>query len=119
MGWETDMLRLSEDAAKNMSSFFSPTVEVAKVLKPPPEMEIELRGLVIPKEMLWMDAYWLEKHERTADFNWSSESGMHDHPDGIDTKIKYKDTFCVGDEVAILPFSTRQQYLVLGKVVKL
>lgn len=122
MGWESDLLSLTDSTARVAAKYHAPTVEIATVLTPMPEIKIKLRDLEIPKKLIYLSEFLLE-HDRQADLYWSHDFHPHDtvHPDhlpAMDTRVHFKDLLKRGDRVLVLPFSERQQYVILCKVVK-
>lgn len=120
MGWESDLLSLTDSTARVAAKYHAPTVEIATVLTPMPEVKIKLRDLEIPRKLIYLSEFLLE-HDRQADLYWSHD--FHPTPRGgpvpaMDTRIHFLDLLKAGDRVLVLPFAERQQYVILCKVVK-
>ena len=106
---------------------------VGKVLTPPPDLSVEWNNIVLTKEQIYLNEYWLPGHTRTHRGHIVSEtqpragggglaefaSHTHDiHTDYTDTET-LTDTLKPGDFVSVYPQDGGQLFLIENKVVKL
>ncbi len=109
------------------------TPTVGKVLTPPPDLSVEWNNIVITKEQIYLNEYWLPGHTRTHSGHIVSEtqpraggggyaefaSHTHDiHNDYTDTET-LTDTLKPGDFVSVYPQEGGQLFIVENKLVKL
>lgn len=106
---------------------------VGKVLTPPPDLSVEWNNIVLTKEQIYLNEYWLPGHTRTHRGHIVSETqpragggGMaeyashtHDiHNDYTDTET-LTDTLKPGDFVSVYPQDGGQLFIIENKLVKL
>lgn len=106
---------------------------VGKVLTPPPNLSVEWNNIVLTKEQIYLNEYWLPGHTRTHRGHIVSETqpragggGMaeyashtHDiHNDYTDTET-LTDTLKPGDLVSVYPQDGGQLFIIENKLVKL
>jgi len=102
------------------------------VLTPPPDLSIRWNNIVLKKDKLYLNEYWLQGHRREAKGHIVSETqpaGHHIHTHDIDNDytddIIYTDTLKPGDWVSVYPVETEdgtmkgQLFMVESKMVKL
>jgi hypothetical protein len=115
----------------------SPSIQIGKVITPPPEIKISYNGITLEKEEIWISKYLLVDYERTAKGHIASatqnraggggyaqyESHNHDIDNDYTDNIIYTDTLKPGDYVSIMPMmsedGTSQQYIILDQIVRL
>lgn len=115
----------------------SPSIQIGKVITPPPEIKISYNGITLEKEEIWISKYLLVDYERTAKGHIASatqnraggggyaqyESHNHDINNDYTDNIIYTDTLKPGDYVSIMPMmsedGTSQQYIILDQIVRL
>jgi len=106
---------------------------VGRVLTPPPDLSVEWNNIVLTKEQIYLNEYWLPGHTRTHRGHIVSETqpragggGMaeyashtHDiHNDYTDTET-LTDTLKPGDFVSVYPQDGGQLFIIENKLVKL
>lgn len=106
---------------------------VGKVLTPPPNLSVAWNDIVITKEQIYLNEYWLPGHTRThkghivsatqdrAGGGGYAEFASHNHDihnDYTDTET-LTDTLKPGDFVSVYPQDGGQLFLIENKVVKL
>lgn len=106
---------------------------IGVVVAPPPEMVVEWNGILLTKEQIYLNEYWLPGHTRTHKGHIVSEtqprgggggyaefaSHTHDiHNDYTDVET-LTDTLKPGDLVSVYPQAGGQLFLIESKVVKL
>ena len=128
-----ELLGIMTSVANNNNS---PSLQIGKVIAPPPEIKIAYNGIVLEKEELWINSNLLVGYPRTAAGHIVSatqnaaggggyaEYASHNH--GIDNDFtdswQYTDTLKVGEDVFIMPFffnNDTQMYAILGQATKL
>ena len=99
---------------------------VGKVLVPPPDIQVAWNNIVLTKEQIYINEYWLPGHTRTHKGHIVSETqpaGHHVHTHAIDndyTDTETKtDTLKVGDLVSVYPQCGGQLFLIESRVIKL
>ena len=106
---------------------------VGKVLTPPPNLSVEWNNIVLTKEQIYLNEYWLPGHTRTHRGHIVSETqpragggGMAEyasHTHGIDNDYTDKetltDTLKPGDFVSVYPQDGGQLFIIENKLVKL
>ena len=114
----------------------SPSLQIGRVISPPPEIAISHNGIVLKKEDLWISHYLLTGYPRTARGHLVSatqyrgggggdsayESHNHDIDNDYTDTIFTTDTLKVGEFVFLMPFffnGDRQQFAVLDQAIKL
>ncbi|WP_110955759.1 DUF2577 domain-containing protein [Anaerosinus massiliensis] len=115
----------------------SPSIQIGKIITPPPEIQISYNGIILEKEEIWISEYLLVGYERTAKGHLASAtqnraggggyaefaSHNHDIDNDYTNNIIYTDTLKAGDTVSIMPMMSEdgssQQYIVLDKIVHL
>lgn len=114
----------------------TPSVQIGKVIEPPPEVQILYNGIVLTKEDIWISHYLLAGYGREAKGHLVSntqpkgggggEAAYASHAHSIDNDytdtVVYTDTLRLGMYVAILPMvinDSVQQYVVLDEIVRL
>lgn len=108
-------------------------VTVGKILAPPPEIKVLWNNIVLEKQDLYINEYWLVGHTRTHKGHIKSATrersggggyalfASHNHDidnDYTDTET-LTDTLKVGDLVSIHPLRGEQLYILECKLVKL
>jgi hypothetical protein len=118
------------------SSNNSPSLQIGKVIAPPPEIQIAYNGIILEKEELWINSNLLVGYPRTAAGHIVSatqnraggsgdaqyESHNHDINNDFTDSWQYTDTLKVGEYVFVMPFfygSDTQVYAILGQATKL
>lgn len=106
---------------------------VGRVLTPPPDLSVEWNNIVLTKEQIYLNEYWLPGHTRTHRGHIVSEtqpragggglaefaSHTHDiHNDYTDTET-LTDTLKPGDFVSVYPQDGGQLFIIENKLVKL
>ena len=106
---------------------------VGKVLTPPPDLSVEWNNIVLTKEQIYLNEYWLPGHTRTHRGHIVSETqpragggGMAEyashthniHNDYTDTET-LTDTLKPGDFVSVYPQDGGQLFIIENKLVKL
>ena len=114
----------------------SPSLQIGKVIAPPPEIRIAYNGIELEKEELWINSNLLVGYPRTAAGHIVSatqnraggsgdaqyESHNHDINNDFSDSWTYTDTLKVGEYVFVMPFFDDQQkqvYAILGQATKL
>lgn len=99
---------------------------IGKVITPPPDIQIAWNNIILTKEQIYINEYWLVGHTRTHKghiVSGTQPAGHHTHTHGIDndyTDVETKtDTLKPGDLVSVYPQEGGQLFLVENKVVKL
>jgi len=128
------MLDVMAGVSKNTNS---PSIQIGKIIAPPPEIQVSYDGTILEKEELWISEYLLIGYERTAKGHIVSatqnraggggyaqyESHNHDIDNDYTDNIIYTDTLKVGEYVSIMPMMSEdgssQQYIILDKIVRL
>ena len=101
------------------------TPTVGKVLTPPPNLSVEWNNIVITKEQIYLNEYWLPGHTRhivgKTDFRGGGSGDpayeSHNHP--IDNDETWTDTLKPGDFVSVYPQEGGQLFIIENKLVKL
>lgn len=101
------------------------TPTVGKVLTPPPNLSVEWNNIVITKEQIYLNEYWLPGHTRhivgETDFRGGGSGypayESHNHP--IDNDETWTDTLKPGDFVSVYPQEGGQLFIIENKLVKL
>lgn len=115
----------------------SPSIQIGKIITPPPEIQVSYNGIILEKPEVWISEYLLIGYERTAKGHIVSatqnraggggyaqyESHNHDIDNDYTDNIIYTDTLKPGDYVSIMPMvsedGSSQQYVILDKIVRL
>ena len=84
----------------------SPSICIAKVISPPPEIIIQTKDLQLYKDDIYIADYLLAEYSRKVSI--ANSTG---------TAITMLDTIKVGDELAVLPTGDNQTWIILCKVV--
>ena len=98
---------------------------VGKVLTPPPDLSIAWNDIILTKEQLYLNEYWLPGHTRHIVGETSNRGGggglamyeSHNHP--IDNDETWTDTLKPGDIVSVYPQEGGQLFIIESKLVKL
>lgn len=98
---------------------------VGKVLTPPPDLSIAWNDIILTKEQLYLNEYWLPGHTRHIVGETSNRGGggglamyeSHNHP--IDNDETWTDTLKPGDLVSVYPQEGGQLFIIENKLVKL
>ena len=101
------------------------TPTVGKVLTPPPNLSVECNNIVITKEQIYLNEYWLPGHTRhivgETDFRGGGSGDpayeSHNHP--IDNDETWTDTLKPGDFVSVYPQEGGQLFIIENRLVKL
>ncbi len=128
------ILNIMQGVSKNTNS---PSIQIGKILSPPPEIQVFYNGIILEKPEVWISQYLLVGYERTAKGHIVSatqnraggggyaqyESHNHDIDNDYTDNIIYTDTLKAGDYVSIMPMMSEdgssQQYIILDKIVRL
>ena len=127
------LLNLMEGISENSNS---PSIQIGKILSPPPEIKVLYHGIILTKEELWISRYLLEGYDRTAKGHiksatqkrggGSGEASYEAHSHEIDNDytdtVIYTDTLKEGMYVAIMPMLLNQdiqQYIILDEIVRM
>jgi hypothetical protein len=131
---ESQLLGIINGVAKNNQP---ETIQIGKVLAPPPNIKVQYKDFLLEKEDVWISEYLLIGYERTAKGVIKSEtqprsggggyalfaSHTHEINNPYTDNIIYTDTLKPGDYVSIMPIQqvegTTQQYIILDKIVHL
>lgn len=131
---ESQLLGILNGVAKNNQP---ETIQIGKVLAPPPNIKVQYKDFLLEKEDVWISEYLLIGYERTAKGTIKSEtqprsggggyalfaSHTHEINNPYTDNIIYTDTLKPGDYVSIMPIQqvegTTQQYIILDKIVHL
>lgn len=116
----------------------SPTIQIGKIVQPPPEIKIAYQNIFLEKDEVWIPKNLLAGYERTAKGHLTSatqnksggsgdaayESHNHDINNDYTDNIIYTDTLKVGDYVGIMPMESsddgsKQQYMIVNHIVRL
>lgn len=106
---------------------------VGKVLAPPPDMRVAWNNIILTKEQIYLNEYWLVGHTRTHKGHIVSETQPRaggggyaefaSHTHAIDNDYTDEetltDTLKVGDLVSVYPLRGGQLFIIESKVVKL
>lgn len=106
---------------------------VGKVLSPPPDMRVAWNNIILEKEQIYLNEYWIPGHTRThkghivsATQNRAGGSGApafeshnHDIDNDYTDEETLTDTLKPGDLVSVYPQRGGQLFLIENKVVKL
>jgi len=106
---------------------------IGKVLTPPPNLSVAWNDIVITKEQIYLNEYWLPGHTRTHQGHIVSatqdksggsgypefESHNHDIDNDYTDSETLTDTLKQGDLVSVYPQDGGQLFLIESKVVKL
>lgn len=101
---------------------------VGLVISGPPDIQIQYNGMILTKEDLLVDDYWVPGHTRHMVGETSYRGGgsgdpsyeSHNHP--IDNDESLTDTWAPGDRVALIPIYSSedprggQKFIVFGKL---
>lgn len=98
---------------------------VGRVVSPPPDLQVAWNNIVLTREQLYLNEYWLPGHMRHIKGETSYRGGgggyaeyeSHNHP--IDNDETWTDTLKPGDLVSVYPQEGGQLFLIENKVVKL
>jgi hypothetical protein len=131
---ESQLLGILNGVAKNNQP---ETIQIGKVLAPPPNIKVQYKDFLLEKEDVWISEYLLIGYERTAKGVIKSEtqprsggggyalfaSHTHEINNPYTDNIIYTDTLKPGEYVSIMPIQqvegTTQQYIILDKIVHL
>lgn len=131
---ESQLFGILNGVAKNNQP---ETIQIGKVLAPPPNIKVQYKDFILEKEDVWISEYLLIGYERTAKGTIVSEtqprgggggyaeyaSHTHDIKNPYTDNIIYTDTLKPGEYVSIMPIQqvegTTQQYIILDKIVHL
>ena len=131
---ESQLLGILNGVAKNNQP---ETIQIGKVLAPPPNIKVQYKDFILEKEDVWISEYLLIGYERTAKGTIISEtqprsggggyalfaSHTHEINNPYTDNIIYTDTLKPGEYVSIMPIQqvegTTQQYIILDKIVHL
>lgn len=131
---ESQLFGILNGVAKNNQP---ETIQIGKVLAPPPNIKVQYKDFILEKEDVWISEYLLIGYERTAKGVIKSEtqprsggggyalfaSHTHDINNPYTDNIIYTDTLKPGEYVSIMPIQqvegTTQQYIILDKIVHL
>lgn len=131
---ESQLFGILNGVAKNNQP---ETIQIGKVLAPPPNIKVQYKDFILEKEDVWISEYLLIGYERTAKGTIKSEtqprsggggyalfaSHTHEINNPYTDNIIYTDTLKPGDYVSIMPIQqvegTTQQYIILDKIVHL
>ena len=131
---ESKLLGILNGVAKNNQP---ETIQIGKVLAPPPNIKVQYKDFILEKEDVWISEYLLIGYERTAKGVIVSEtqprsggggyslfaSHTHEINNPYTDNIIYTDTLKPGEYVSIMPIQqvegTTQQYIILDKIVHL
>lgn len=131
---ESQLLGILNGVAKNNQP---ETIQIGKVLAPPPNIKVQYKDFILEKEDVWISEYLLIGYERTAKGTIVSEtqprsggggyslfaSHTHEINNPYTDNIIYTDTLKPGEYVSIMPIQqvegTTQQYIILDKIVQL
>lgn len=131
---ESQLLGILNGVAKNNQP---ETIQIGKVLVPPPNIKVQYKDFILEKEDVWISEYLLIGYERTAKGTIVSEtqprsggggyslfaSHTHEINNPYTDNIIYTDTLKPGEYVSIMPIQqvegTTQQYIILDKIVHL
>ena len=131
---ESQLLGIINGVAKNNQP---ETIQIGKVLAPPPNIKVQYKDFLLEKEDVWISEYLLIGYERTAKGVIKSEtqprsggggyalfaSHTHEINNPYTDNIIYTDTLKPGEYVSIMPIQqvegTTQQYIILDKIVHL
>ena len=129
---ESQLLGILNGVAKNNQP---ETIQIGKVLAPPPNIKVQYKDFILEKEDVWISEYLLIGYERTAKGVIVSETqprsggggyalfASHTHEINNPYNIIYTDTLKPGEYVSIMPIQqvegTTQQYIILDKIVHL
>lgn len=130
---EAQLLGIFNGVAKNNQP---ETIQIGKVLAPPPNIKVQYKDFILEKEDVWISEYLLIGYERTAKGTIVSEtqprsggggyalfaSHTHEINNPYTDNIIYTDTLKPGEYVSIMPIQqvegTTQQYIILDKIVQ-
>ena len=131
---ESQLMGILNGVAKNNQP---ETIQIGKVLAPPPNIKVQYKDFILEKEDVWISEYLLIGYERTAKGTIVSEtqprsggggyalfaSHTHEINNPYTDNIIYTDTLKPGEYVSIMPIQqvegTTQQYIILDKIVHL
>lgn len=131
---ESQLFGILNGVAKNNQP---ETIQIGKVLAPPPNIKVQYKDFILEKEDVWISEYLLIGYERTAKGVIKSEtqprsggggyalfaSHTHEINNPYTDNIIYTDTLKPGEYVSIMPIQqvegTTQQYIILDKIVHL
>ena len=131
---ESQLMGILNGVAKNNQH---ETIQIGKVLAPPPNIKVQYKDFILEKEDVWISEYLLIGYERTAKGVIKSEtqprgggggyalfaSHTHEINNPYTDNIIYTDTLKPGEYVSIMPIQqvegTTQQYIILDKIVHL
>jgi hypothetical protein len=131
---ESQLMGILNGVAKNNQP---ETIQIGKVLAPPPNIKVQYKDFILEKEDVWISEYLLIGYERTAKGVIKSEtqprgggggyalfaSHTHEINNPYTDNIIYTDTLKPGEYVSIMPIQqvegTTQQYIILDKIVHL
>jgi len=131
---ESQLFGILNGVAKNNQP---ETIQIGKVLAPPPNIKVQYKDFILEKEDVWISEYLLIGYERTAKGTIVSEtqprsggggyalfaSHTHEINNPYTDNIIYTDTLKPGEYVSIMPIQqvegTTQQYIILDKIVHL
>ena len=111
-------------------SALQPSAGIGKIISPPPEIAVSYHGMMLTKEFLWIDEYWLQGHTRhvvgatsyAGGGSGYAEYASHNHP--VDNDETLTDRWKAGDNVLVTPVlgddnRTTVQYIISGKLKRL
>ena len=126
------MGRQKDDYADGILKMFDPTkikptlpyIETGEVISPLPDLVIKLRDLEYKKDLIKLDEYWVNGHEReiqlvSAPMTGSDSDGDAHIAGGFPkATIIFKDELEEGDLVACLQSKDKQTLYVLFKIAR-
>lgn len=116
------MLALQHEIAEDHTPLLP---SVGKVLTPPPDLSVAWNDIILTKEQIYLNEYWLPGHKRHIVGETSFRGGggglamyeSHNHP--IDNDETWMDTLKPGDIVSVYPQKGGQIFIIESKLVKL
>lgn len=128
------LLSIMKDTSLNNNS---PSIQIGKIITPPPEIQVSYNGIILDKNDIWISDYLLIGYRREAkghiisatqnraggggDAEFASHN--HDIDNDYTDDIIYTDTLKVGDSVCIMPMmesddNSNQTYIILDRIVR-
>lgn len=114
---------------KQGASSNPPTLQIGIVIEPPPNLIIRVNDLPIDKDNILIADYLLKGHRRRITIPEVSTTGETNEADGhnhsvdkvgiVDAEVTLLDTLESGDQLAVLPTSDMQTYIIMARVVGL
>lgn len=104
-----------------------PSILIGKVISTPPNLHVQVAGVMLDKDNLLIADYLLPDYTRKANLavtNAGVTNTVSSHSHSINLSFENKDiiftdTFSEGDLLAIMPTQDRQTFIILCKVVAL